>query len=176
MGEEFIVESGYDGYVFLGWAKGQFEAENGEKRSYFNMYVLSPVSTYQSEDYEASGYKAEKKKCLSEEVWKDLSQVEGAGQVTVTLTVKSGMERVLASDRTTSVTDRGSSVEEETVLTGSGGSQEAVLLSRRYPTFQGALVVCQGGDDPAIRLLMTQAVSALTGLGADRVTVCKGAG
>ena len=95
--------------------------------------------------------------------------------VTVTLTVKSGMERVLASDRTTSVTDRGSSVEEETVLTGSGGSQEAVLLSRRYPTFQGALVVCQGGDDPAIRLLMTQAVSALTGLGADRVTVCKGA-
>ena len=96
--------------------------------------------------------------------------------MTVTLTVKSGMERVLASDRTTSVTDRGSSVEEETVLTGSGGSQEAVLLSRRYPTFQGALVVCQGGDDPAIRLLMTQAVSALTGLGADRVTVCKGAG
>lgn len=73
MGEEFIVESGYDGYVFLGWAKGQFEAENGEKRPYFNMYVLSPVSTYQSEDYEASGYKAEKKKCLSEEVWKDLN-------------------------------------------------------------------------------------------------------
>ena len=65
MGEEFIVESGYDGYVFLGWAKGQFEAENGEKRSYFNMYVLSPVSTYQSEDSEASG--------LSEEVWKDLN-------------------------------------------------------------------------------------------------------
>lgn len=113
---------------------------------------------------------------LEEKLSRTLSQVEGAGQVTVTLTVKSGMERVLASDRTTSVTDRGSSVEEETVLTGSGGSQEAVLLSRRYPTFQGALVVCQGGDDPAIRLLMTQAVSALTGLGADRVTVCKGAG
>lgn len=113
---------------------------------------------------------------LEEKISRTLSQVEGAGQVTVTLTVKSGMERVLASDRTTSVTDRGSSVEEETVLTGSGGSQEAVLLSRRYPTFQGALVVCQGGDDPAIRLLMTQAVSALTGLGADRVTVCKGAG
>ena len=112
---------------------------------------------------------------LEEKLSRTLSQVEGAGQVTVTLTVKRDMERVLASDRTTSVTDRGSSVEEETVLTGSGGSQEAVLLSRRYPTFQGALVVCQGGDDPAIRLLMTQAVSALTGLGADRVTVCKGA-
>lgn len=111
---------------------------------------------------------------LEEKLSQTLSQVEGAGQVTVTLTVKSGMEQVLASDRTTSVTDRGSSVEEETVLAGSGGSQEPVLLTRRYPTFQGALVVCQGGDDAELRLLLTQAVSALTGLGADRITVCKG--
>ena len=113
---------------------------------------------------------------LEEKLSRTLSQVEGAGQVTVTLTVKRGMEQVLASDRTTSVTDRGSSVAEETVLVGSGGSQEAVLLSRNYPTFQGALVVCQGGDSAEIRLLLTQAVSSLTGLGADRVTVCKGTG
>lgn len=103
-----------------------------------------------------------------------LSQVEGAGKVTVALTVKRDMERVLASDRTTSVTDRGSSVEEETVLIGSGSGQEAVQITRRYPTFQGALVVCEGGDDAQVRLLLTQAVSALTGLGADRITVCKG--
>ena len=96
--------------------------------------------------------------------------------MTVTLSVKNGMEQVLASDRTTSVTERGSSVEEETVLVNSGGSQEAVLLTQRYPTFQGALVVCQGGDDAEIRLTLTQAVSALTGLGADRITVCKGGG
>lgn len=111
---------------------------------------------------------------LEEKLSQTLSQVEGAGEVRVTLTVKSGMEQVLASDRTTSVTERGSSVEEETVLVGSGGKQEAVLLTRKYPTFQGALVVCQGGGDAEVRLLLTQAVSALTGLGADRITVCKG--
>ena len=111
---------------------------------------------------------------LEEKLSQTLSQVEGAGRVTVTLTVKNGMERVLASDRTTSVTERGSSVEEETVLAGSGGAREPVLLTRRYPTFQGALVVCQGGDDAEIRLVLTQAVSSLTGLGADRITVCKG--
>lgn len=111
---------------------------------------------------------------LEEKLSQTLSQVEGAGRVTVTLTVKSGMEQVLASDRTTSVTERGSSVAEETVLAGSGGAQEPVLLTRRYPTFQGALVVCQGGDSAELRLLLTQAVSALTGLGADRITVCKG--
>ena len=111
---------------------------------------------------------------LEEKLSKTLSKVEGAGEVTVTLTVKSGMEQVLASDRTTSVSERGSSVEEETVLVNSGGGQETVLLTQKYPTFQGALVVCEGGDSAEIRLLLTQAVSALTGLGADRITVCKG--
>ena len=111
---------------------------------------------------------------LEEKLSKTLSKVEGAGEVTVTLTVKSGMEQVLASDRITSVSERGSSVEEETVLVNSGKGQETVLLTQRYPTFQGALVVCEGGDNAEIRLLLTQAVSALTGLGTDRITVCKG--
>lgn len=113
---------------------------------------------------------------LEEKLSQTLSQVEGAGKVTVTLTVKSGMEQVLASDRSTSVTERGSSVEEETVLINTGSGQEAVRITQRWPTFQGALVVCEGGDDMEIRLLMTQAVSALTGLGSDRITVCKGGG
>ena len=111
---------------------------------------------------------------LEEKLSRTLSKVEGAGEVTVTLTVKSGMEQVLASDRTTSVSERGSSVEEETVLINTGGGQDIVLLTQKYPTFQGALVVCEGGDSAEVRLLLTQAVSALTGLGADRITVCKG--
>ena len=111
---------------------------------------------------------------LEEKLSRTLSMVEGAGEVTVTLTVKSGLEQVLASDRATSVSERGSSVEEETVLGNIGNGQETVLLTQKYPTFQGALVVCEGGDSAEIRLLLTQAVSALTGLGADRITVCKG--
>ena len=111
---------------------------------------------------------------LEEKLSRTLSMVEGAGEVTVTLTVKSGMEQVLASDRATSVSERGSSVEEETVLVNTGSGQGTVLLTQKYPTFQGALVVCQGGDSAEVRLLLTQAVSALTGLGTDRITVCKG--
>lgn len=72
MGKEFTVSTEYEGYVFLGWASGMFETEQGEKRPYFNMYVLSPVSSYVSEDYQASGMKAEKKKCISAEVWQGL--------------------------------------------------------------------------------------------------------
>ena len=73
MGEkEFQVSTAYSGYVFLGWAQGRFEPEQGRKMPYYNMFVLSPVSSFQAEDYKAYGLKAEKKKCLSEKVWEGL--------------------------------------------------------------------------------------------------------
>lgn len=68
----FIVDADYTGYVFVGWATGFFETEAGTKQAYFNMFVFSPVSAYQSDDYMAYGYKAEKKRCISAGVWKDL--------------------------------------------------------------------------------------------------------
>lgn len=113
---------------------------------------------------------------LEEKLSQTLSQVEGAGKVTVTLTVKSGMEQVPLTDRSTSVSERGNSVEEKTVVLNTGSGQEAVVRVQRGPVFQGAVVVCQGGDQAEVRLLMTQAVASLTGLGTDRITVCKGTG
>ena len=65
---EFTVDMEYPGYVFVGWAKGRFKRDDGEMQVYCNMYVISPVSTYTSDDYLASGFKAEKKKCLSPDV------------------------------------------------------------------------------------------------------------
>ena len=56
-------------------------------------------------------------------------------------------------------------LEESTVILSTDSGEEAVLVTQRYPTFQGALVICPGGEDPAVRLALTQAVAALTGLG-----------
>lgn len=111
---------------------------------------------------------------LEEKLSRILSQVEGAGEVTVALTVKSGTERVPLIDRSTSSRERESQVEEKTVVINTGGGEQAVVRVERAPVFQGAVVVSQGGDRAEVRLLLTQAVSALTGLGADRITICKG--
>ncbi len=54
------------------------------------------------------------------------------------------------------------------------GTEEVVVLKQYYPTFQGALIVCSGGGDAQVQLLITQAVSALTGLSAARISVCQG--
>lgn len=97
-----------------------------------------------------------------------LSQIRGAGSVKAVLTLNSGTGQILAQD-----TD-GESRTAVTVGTGSG-RQEVVPLQQTAPGFRGALIVCPGGGDPAVRLKLTRAVSALTGLRADRISVCEGA-
>ena len=103
-----------------------------------------------------------------------LSQIQGAGEAQVVLTLKSGSRQVLAQD-TQRDADGGGSTTVVTVGRGSG-SQEALPLQTVAPEFRGALVVCPGGGDPQVKLRLIEAVSALTGLGASRVSVCQGGG
>lgn len=105
-----------------------------------------------------------------------LSEIEGAGKVTVLLTLQSDGEVHLATDRELSEKSDGQSLEqsEEIVKMNSGSSvQSPVVVKRDYPEYRGALIVAEGADDPVVRLAITQAVSALTGLTSDRVTVVK---
>ena len=63
--DDFIISGAYTGYTYLGQAFGKFKTQDGEEREYFTLYVASPVSDYESDDYHASGWKAEKKSCIS---------------------------------------------------------------------------------------------------------------
>ena len=101
-----------------------------------------------------------------------LSRVDGAGEVRVVLSLDGGSRQILAQDREQDG-DGGGSAQTVTVGRGSG-SQEVVPLQTMAPSFRGALVVCPGGGDPRVRLELAQAVSVLTGLGADRISICEG--
>lgn len=101
-----------------------------------------------------------------------LSQVEGAGKTSVVLTLDGSSRQVLARNQER----EGNGGDSNTVVTvGRGsGQQEVVPLQTVAPQFRGALVVCPGGGDAQVRLKLIEAVSALTGLGADRISVCQG--
>lgn len=106
-----------------------------------------------------------------------LGTMSGVGQVKVMLTVDSDGERQLAQDTELSYSGSAAAPEDysrrsETVLTD-GEGDGTVVTRTLYPTYRGALVVCQGGDRADVRLTVTEAVSALTGLSADRITVAK---
>lgn len=96
---------------------------------------------------------------------KALSEIEGAGNVTVVLTLKTTMEQEVAVDE-----DGSGGKETVTVSTGSG-TEAPVTVKYYYPEYQGALIVAEGADNSKVKLEITEAVSALTGLGADKISV-----
>lgn len=102
-----------------------------------------------------------------------LSQIKGAGEVTVVLTLAGGPRQVLAQD-VDQTAERGQERRETVVVSRGSGGQEAVAVQEVSPEYQGALLVCAGGGDPTVRLQLTQAVSALTGLGADKISISEG--
>ncbi len=101
-----------------------------------------------------------------------LRNMQGVGQVNVMLTLKSGSTLELAKDSSTNVRDNETKRESDIVTVSRGsGSEDVVVTQERYPIYQGAVVVCEGGGNSAVRLSVIEAVSVLTGLGSDKITV-----
>ncbi len=102
-----------------------------------------------------------------------LSRIEGAGKVTVVLSLEASEEREYArnmdSDRQS---DEDSARREERSEVARVGD-EALTVKIAYPRYRGALIVTEGSGS-ALKLALTQAVAALTGLSTDRITVVTG--
>ena len=101
-----------------------------------------------------------------------LGAMDGVGRVQVMLTLKNGPELELAEDADD--TDRDGELRrqrEPVTLNRGSGYQDVVVTRETYPVYLGAVVVCQGAGSGGVRLAVTEAVAALTGLPADRITV-----
>ncbi len=125
----------------------------------------SSGETVQRESFEFSVEEQEKKMEAA------LSRIEGAGEVSVTLSLKTGAERIVAEDRSRSESDTELEEETETVIVSTDAGEDAVTIKYIYPQYMGALIISSGASNPEVRLKLTEAASALTGLGADRITV-----
>ncbi|MEI3071352.1 MAG: stage III sporulation protein AG [Oscillospiraceae bacterium] len=103
-----------------------------------------------------------------------LQQIAGAGQVSVMLTLETGERVEYQTDVQASSDGAQSSESRKTVILSEGSSYDkAAVAATTYPRFQGALIVCEGADSAAVRLRLLEAVSAVTGLSTDRITVVK---
>lgn len=101
-----------------------------------------------------------------------LGRIRGVGQVQVMLTLKSGSTLQLAENSSMSQRETEARQERDVVTIHRGSGYEDVVVTEQvYPTYQGAVVVCQGAGDSGVHLAVIEAVSVLTGLGSDRITV-----
>lgn len=94
-----------------------------------------------------------------------IQKVDGAGQCRVMVTISAGEETVYATD-----TEQGetSSRSEHVVL-----GDEALIESVQAPEILGVAVVCEGGADVRVQNTITEMIRALTGIGANHITVTK---
>lgn len=103
-----------------------------------------------------------------------LSKVYGAGKVSVMLTVAAGEETIYQTNDDISNTNDQNSYQKDTVtVTDAERNQNGLIRQVNPPTYLGAVIVCEGADDPSVRLAIVNAVSKVTGLGTDRIAVLK---
>ncbi len=111
---------------------------------------------------------------LEERLTEILSQVAGAGKVRVILTVAEGEEIVYQTNDDTSNTNDSCNVNIDTVtITDAQRNQNGLIRQVNPASYQGAVVVCQGADNASVRLALVDAVSKLTGLGTNCISVLK---
>ena len=104
---------------------------------------------------------------------KILSGLHGAGHVQLLLTLESDGRREYLMEGSQTQNDGSNQTQTQAVIIEQNGNQHPVPVSRSYPRFQGAVALCRGGDSPGVQLAIKEAISALTGLGMDKITVLK---
>lgn len=131
-------------------------------------------SSYQTEsDYQ---------KKIEEQLTEVIGQVQGAGEVTVMLTLESGPETVYAQNEQSQTStredeegtvQRDSSFQNEHILFDSGVGKQALVEEQLVPDIKGVAVVCSGGDDIAVIERITELVSVVLDLPSNRICVTK---
>ena len=103
-----------------------------------------------------------------------LSTVAGAGKTTVFLTEAAGEEMIYQTDDQIRRDSETAETKTETITVTDRNKDTTGLVRQVIPAqYLGAIVVCQGAENPAVKLAIVDAVSKVTGLGADRISVLK---
>lgn len=83
-----------------------------------------------------------------------LSEVDGAGHVSVYITYSDGGEKIIAYDR---------KKEGESVV-GSGRNNEPYVLKTKHPEIKGVLAIAEGASDKNVKNRLVKCIKAITDL------------
>lgn len=118
-------------------------------------------------------------KLLEEKLVNVLSAVDGAGKVSVMLSLDGSPELVYAkdTDETLSSNSNGvtsSSTSSSPIIVEVNGTNNALVLTEILPAVKGVIVVSSGAGNVAVKLNLLNAVTTLLNITTDQVTVLKG--
>ena len=116
----------------------------------------------------------EQSKPLEDQLAQILCQIKGVGKVKVMLSVAQG-EQIVYQTNDSSNSDSDSTREDTdtVIITDSDRNQKGLIHQINPPVYMGAIIICQGADDPTVKLSIAEAVSKITGLKMNRISVLK---
>ena len=114
------------------------------------------------------------KEQLEERLANILSRVEHAGKVEVILTQAKGEEIIYQTNDDSSLGTSANTSRSNTVTITNSERNQSGLIKQVIPaSYRGAIVLCQGADNPTVCLAIVDAVTKATGLGANEISVLK---
>lgn len=128
--------------------------------------MLLPTSGKDGSEQNTVQQAEEQSQNVALELSQILSQIEGVGEVEVMLTVETGAQTVYQYDESSGKTDT-------VIVTDENRAESGLIRQIHSETYRGAIVVCQGADSAAVRLRVIEAVSMVTGLRSDQISVLK---
>lgn len=129
---------------------------------FFCSFEFSSTKNTQTADV-VSEYATELENKLS----KVLSEVDGAGKVSVAITVESGMETVIAMKTTQTTTENGTEIVETPILVNG----KTVVLKENYPKVVGVVIVCEGAKNISVLNKIQQATVSLLNVKSEKIEI-----
>ena len=103
-----------------------------------------------------------------------LSYIEGAGEVRVILSKLDGEETLYqTNDDQTTQADSVSKRTDTVTVTDSNRTETGLIKQIIPATYKGAIILCQGADNPSVRYDIVNSVSKLIGIGTNCISVLK---
>lgn len=104
---------------------------------------------------------------LEKKLSSTLSKVNGAGEVSVIITVESGKETVLAMKTTTKDTSSGTEIEESPIIING----KPVVIKELYPKITGVLIVAKGANNIGVMTKLQQATVSLLDIELNQIEI-----
>lgn len=107
-----------------------------------------------------------------------ISQIDGAGNVKVMISVDGSPELLYVSDTDTktSTTTSGTTTTTSSspIIIGNSGNSSGIIMTEKLPNVKGVIVVSSGAGDTKIKLNILNAISTLLDISVDKITILKG--
>ena len=135
--------------------------------------MVLPTGTRKTQSQNTLPKEAVQTESVGDALAQILTKIDGAGKVEVLLSIAQGEETVYQTDDAVSGTESTTTRADTVIITDADRNQSGLIKQINPAKYQGAIIVCQGAESASVRLAIVNAVSNITGLGTDRISVLK---